>query len=104
MTLLLAATAKNEPLWIHRGKVFYCLEAQSDVCPIDNDSLARTIDMLYWSYFPPLILDEPEKGDSSHYIKRSVKAKVKGDFTLSTGECLRLVTFGSQQPPTGHRL
>ena len=53
------------------------LEAQSDIGPNDNDSLARKIDMFHWSYFPPLILDEPEKGELSHNIERSVK----GGFT-----------------------
>jgi hypothetical protein len=52
--------------------VFCCLEAQSDVGPNDNDSLARKIDMFHWSYFPPLALDEPEKGESPHDIERSV--------------------------------
>jgi hypothetical protein len=57
--------------------VFCCLETQSDVGPNDNDSLARKIDMLHWSYFPPLILEEPEKRELSHDIERGVE----GDFT-----------------------
>ena len=77
LTLPLAATPKNQPLWIHRGEVFRCLEAQSDIGSNDDDGLSRKIDMFYWSYFPPLILDEFEKGRSPHEIglERSVPVK-----------------------------
>ena len=52
--------------------MFRCLEAQSDVGPDDNDGLARKIGMFDWSYFPPLILNEPEKSESSHDIEYNV--------------------------------
>jgi hypothetical protein len=36
----LGCDTENQPLWIHGGKVFCCLEAQFDVGPNDNDGLA----------------------------------------------------------------
>jgi hypothetical protein len=77
LTLLLAATPENQPLWVHRGEVLCSLEAQSDIGPYDNDGLACEIEMFHWGYLPPLILNEFEKTNSPHDIRRNVK----GNFT-----------------------
>jgi hypothetical protein len=67
LTLLLAATPENQPLWVHRGEVFCSIGSN------DNDGLACKIDMFHRGYLPPLILNEFEKPNSSHDIRRSVK-------------------------------
>ena len=74
LTLLLAATSKNQPLWIHRGKVLCCLKAQSNICSDDDDCLACKIDVFHWGYLPPQILDVLEKIDSSHDIEHEVQS------------------------------
>ena len=68
LALLWAATPENQPLWIHRGKVFCCLKAQSDVGSNDNDGLACKVGVFHWGYPPPLVLDVLEKTESSHDI------------------------------------
>jgi hypothetical protein len=40
LTLLLAATPENQPLWVHRSEVLCSLEAQSDIGSYDDDSFA----------------------------------------------------------------
>jgi hypothetical protein len=72
LTLLLAATPENQPLWIHRGKVLCCLKAQSDIGSNDNDGLACEIDVFHWGYLPPLVFDVLEKTESSHDIRSDV--------------------------------
>jgi hypothetical protein len=68
LTFFSAATPENQPLWIHRGKVFCCLEAQSDIGSNDNDGLACKVDVFHRGCLPPLVLDVLEKTDSSHDI------------------------------------
>ena len=82
LTLPLAATPKNQPLRIHRSKVFRCLEAQSDVGSNDDDSLSREIDVFYWNYIPPLTSEEAEKGESSHDIELSLTEILHSFLTL----------------------
>ncbi len=80
LTLLLIATAENQPLWIHRRKVLCSFEAQSDIGSYDDDGLACEVDVLYRGYLPPLTLDVLENTESSH-ANRSDTTKKGGVFT-----------------------
>ena len=60
LTLLLAATPEDQPLWVHRGEVLCSLEAQSNIGPYDNDGLACKVGMFHRGHLPQLILDELE--------------------------------------------
>lgn len=80
LTLLLVATAENQPLWVHRGKVLCGLKAQTNIGPYEDDSLACKVNGFYW-YLPPLLSDEVEKTEFCHDVGQSVTLGVTGDFT-----------------------
>jgi hypothetical protein len=88
LTLFPAATPENQSLWIHRGKMLRGLESQSNIGPYNNNGLACKIDVFHWGYLPPLILDEVEKGELSHDIRR--RTQPMPSITLT-------VTLRSQQ-------
>ncbi len=62
LALFLAAAAKDEPLGVHRGEMFCSFEAQSNICPHDDNRFSGKIHMHYRIYVPKLVTDKIEKG------------------------------------------
>jgi hypothetical protein len=84
LTLLLAAASKDQPLWVHRGEVLCCFEAQSNIGPYYDNCLASKVHMFCGCNHPTLILDEFEKADSSHDIRCRLRGRTSGRQSLKS--------------------